>query len=89
MSRGFSLKQRDHVARVDAPIVPQHVANLAFQQEAVGEKLVARHARQPDVFDGMAERPMAQVVQQSGGDKHLGILAAYCSRETLVVGQLS
>ena len=64
-------------------------ANLAFQQKAVGEQLVARHAGQLDVFDRMAERPVAQVVQQGRGDEQSrrppGVTAA---GEPLVVGQL-
>ena len=67
-------QQGHHVARVDAPVVPQRVGNLAFQQKAVGEQLVARHAGQLHVFDRMAERPMAQVVQQGRDDEQLGIL---------------
>ena len=85
---GLLAQQGDHVARIDVPIVPQHVGDLALQQEAVGEQLVARHARQPDVFDRMAERPVAQVVQQRGGDEHLGVFRPNGPRESLVVRQL-
>ena len=73
MVAGLFAQQGDHVAGIDAPIVPQHVGDLAFQQKAVGKQLVARHARQADVFDRMAERPVAQVVQQRRGDEHLGV----------------
>ena len=73
---GLFAQQGDHVAGIDAPVVPQHVGDLAFQQETVGEQLVAGHARQVDVFDRMAERPVAQVVQQRGGNERLGLLAA-------------
>ena len=88
MVAGLLAQQGHHVAGIDAPIVAQRVANLAFQQKTVGEQLVARHARQADVFDRMAERPMAQIVQQGRDDEQLGVLRAHRPRESLVVGQL-
>ena len=85
---GFFAQQGDHVAGIDAPIVPQHVADLALQEKAVGEQLVARHAGQADVFDRMAERPVAQVVQQRRGTENFGILGTHRPSESFVVGQL-
>ena len=81
-------QQGDHVAGVDPPIVAQHVADLALQQETVGEQLVGRHARQADVLDRVAERPVPQVVQQGRGHEQLGVFHRHGPREPLVVGQL-
>ncbi len=82
------LAQEGHdLPRLHVPVVPQHVADLAFQQKAVGKQLVARHAGQLDVLDRMAKRPVAQVVQQGGGQKDLGVLGADGRLKPLVVGQ--
>ena len=85
---GLLAQQRNHVAGIELPLLAQRIGHLAFQQKAVGEQLVRGHARQVDVFDGMAERPMAQVVQQGRDDQQLGVLGPHGLGETLVVGQL-
>ncbi len=85
---GFFAQQGDHVAGVDAPVVPQHVGDLALQQKTVGEQLVARHARQSEVLDRMAERPVAQIVQQRGGNERLGVFRPNVFCKTRVVGEL-
>ena len=66
-------KQRGDVPRLQVPIVAQRVGQLPFQQKAVGEQLVRGHAGQSDVLDGVAERPVAQVVQQGGDEEGFGV----------------
>ena len=81
-------QQGHHVARIDAPVVAQRVGNFAFEQKTVGEQFVGRHARQTDVFDRMAKRPMPQVVQQRGHDEQLGVGRRHRAGEARVVAQL-
>ena len=80
-------EQGHDVARLDAPLVAQRVGDFAFQQKAVGEQLVLRHAGQAQVFDRMAERPVPQVVQQRRDDEHLGVGRRDGRGEPLVVRQ--
>ena len=77
-------KQRRHVPRLHVPVVAERVGDLAFQQKAVGEQLVRRHAGQGDVFDRVAKRPVAQVVQQGRGDERLAVLRPHGGGEPLV-----
>ena len=77
---GLFAQQGHYVPRLHVPVVPQHVADLAFQQETVGKQLVARHAGQFDVLDGMAKRPVAQIVQSAAARKisaFSGLIAAW------------
>ena len=84
----FSRQQGHQVPGLNGPIVAQRVGDFAFQQKAVGEQLVLRHAGQPHVFDRVAKRPMAQVVQQRGDDKQLGVRRRNDRGKALVVGKL-
>ena len=63
---GLVGEHLDHVARLDVPLVAQHVGEFPFEQKAVGEQLVAGDLPEADVFDRMAERPVAEVVEQRG-----------------------
>ena len=79
-------EQRDDVAGADVPFVAQHVGNFAFEQEAVGEQFVMRHAGEAKIFDRMAERPVPQIVEQGGYDEQLGIGRGDGGAEASVVG---
>ena len=58
-----SSKQLDDFARLDIPLVSKQVRQFAFQEETVGEQLVAGILPQAQVLDRMTERPVAQAVQ--------------------------
>ena len=81
----LARQQVNDFARLDVPFVAQQVGDLAFEQKAVGEQLVARRLSQANVFDRVAKRPMPQVVQQGRNGKPLCGLRRDCGRKPLVV----
>ena len=81
-SRGFSLSR----ATTSRGLMPQSCRSTSPISPS-SRKLLANSSwlgtlGQADVFDRMAERPMAQVVQQGRGDEHLGVFRADGRRRT-------
>ena len=85
---GLLAQQRNHIAGVEPPLPAKRIGQVTLQEEAVGEQLMRRHAGQVNVFDGVAEGPVPQIVQQGRDDQQFGVLGANALAETLVVGQL-
>ena len=78
-------QQGHHIARLHVPVVAQYVANLSLQQKAIRKQLMAWDAGQFDVFNRVAKRPVAQVVEESCRQKNLGVLRADCRLKPLIV----
>ena len=69
----------------ESPVVAQHVGHFALAMIARGELLRGPgRCGKLQVLDRMAERPVADVVQQRGGQEQLGILRRDGGGESLV-----
>ncbi len=73
----------------DSPVVGEDLRELgAGGQELGGMRFVWGHVGQAEVFDGMTERPMPDVVQQRRDQQQLGMMRIDQLAESLVVAQL-
>ena len=80
-------QQPHNFARRNIPLLPQSVGNLAFQEEAVGEHLVVRYARQTDILNRMAKGPMPQIVKHRRDQKHLRVMRRHRGGKACVEGE--
>ena len=69
------------------PIVAQDVGDRSGCDLAAASDSCSGNLRQVEVFDRVAERPMADVVQQRGGEQQLGVVRRDGCGEPLVGGQ--
>ena len=80
--------QRRQRLRLESPIVAQHVGHFAVDDEPLRASCSwSGNLRQAQVFDRMAERPVADVVQQRRREQQLGIVRRDGGGEPLVGGQ--
>ena len=83
-----SGKEVENGVWLDSPIFFETTTELTLHKEARGEFFVPWNSIEPDILNRMAERPMADVVQESRDDKELGLLSADRFSEALIVREV-
>ncbi len=79
--------QRCDGVRIEIPVVGQHVGDFAANDEPPREVFVTWKLRKAQIFDRVAERPVADVVKKRGSEQQLGILWHDRRRESVVAGK--